>query len=354
MRSVWLAPFFLLACTRGPDATVCDGRSRDHRVYNTFWGDLDERYAVFAERLDGTTWAEAGGTACDAIDRGVDDDQLFTLLHDLALTLDDGHTTLSRGGPRTTVDGWRQPYPHDGLLSTAELLVEEHYLSGPLSWAADDWFAWGRLADTDLGYVSITSMDGLSPSGNERPDIGRADAAMDRVLADLGTTRGLVVDIRANGGGWDTVSLAIARRFAGPRALAWSEQRRSGPRHDQFRPWRHTYVDAAPANAYDRPVVLLTSGGTFSAAETFTLAMRVRDHVTLLGESTSGHYSDMIDGELPNGWTYTFSGERYRAADGEVYEARGTPPDHAVPVDADALRHGRDPQLEAAIALLEE
>jgi len=338
------------ACTRGPEATVCDGRSRAHRVYNWFWGDLDERYAVFAERLTDATWEEAGAEACPALDDRPDDDELFELLHTLARHLDDGHTTLVRREPRRSVDGWVDVYPHYDVLYTAELQAEAHVLDGPLSWAANDWIAWGRIGS--IGYLSLTSMDGLSPSGNENPDVGHADDAMDRVLADLADTDGMIVDVRANEGGWDAVSLTIARRFAGPRALAWSEQRRKGPRHDSFRPWRDTFVPAAPADAYEAPVVVLTSGGTFSAAETFTLAMRVRDQVTLLGESTSGHYSDMIDGELPNGWSYTFSGERYRAADGVVYEGRGTPVDVSVPLDAAALAAGHDNQLAAALELL--
>ena len=111
-------------------------------------------------------------------------------------------------------------------------------------------------------------------------------------------------------------------------------------------------MEASGANAYAGPVVLLTSGGTFSAAETFALAMRVRNDVTLVGERSSGHFSDMIDGELPNGWDLTLSGERYRAADGEIYETRGVPVDMAVALDVDALSAGQDVMLETALEIL--
>ena len=101
------------------------------------------------------------------------------------------------------------------------------------------------------------------------------------------------------------------------------------------------------------PVVLLLSGWTFSAAETFALSMRVRSNVTLLGEQTSGHFSDLERASLPNGWRYTYSAERYLAADGKIYEAQGVPPGILIAFDPAAFSGGRDVMLEAALALLE-
>ncbi|MBC8074260.1 MAG: hypothetical protein IAG13_38430 [Deltaproteobacteria bacterium] len=97
---------------------------------------------------------------------------------------------------------------------------------------------------------------------------------MARVTAELGDTRGMIVDVRANEGGWDVVSLENAAWFAGDRSLAWTERRRDGLAHDDFTPWTSVFVDAARPGAYAGPVVLLTSGGTFSAGDTFVLAMR--------------------------------------------------------------------------------
>ncbi len=335
----------LLGCAAdGP----CPGSSGAHDTYNSFWSELDRRYAVFGERLPRGDWAALGAQRCEVLDDRPGDDALFDLVLGLARELDDGHTTLSSGA--RDEDAWVSVYPYYDALYTLEINAEREYLSGPLSWAAEDWFAWGWIGQ--IGYLSITSMDELSGSGDERDDVRAAEAAMDRVLSSLAGSRGMVVDIRANEGGWDAVSLAIAERFAGPETLAWSKQRRSGPGHDDLGPWEDSWVRAAGPGAYSEPVVLLTSGGTFSAAETFALAMGGRDRVTLLGEPSSGHFSDMVDGELPGGWEFTFSGERYRAPDGQVYEARGVPVDVPVALDVDALAGGRDVMLEAALERL--
>lgn len=71
-------------------------------------------------------------------------------------------------------------------------------------------------------------------------------------------------------------------------------------------------MKAAFPKAFDGPVIVLTSGSTFSAAETFALAMRVRDNVSIVGERSSDHFSDLEEFELANGWLYTLSSLRVR------------------------------------------
>lgn len=324
---------------------ACVGTS-SHDVIDALWRDLDVHYALFDLRLPDGDWDAVAAEACTKVDATTTDAELFAVLIEMVESLDDGHVQLDAPELGLSDDAWVSDYPYYDELATLEGNAEARYTTGALRWAAEDWFAWSTIGD--VGYLSITSMDGLSLSEDEDDDIDAAGAAMDLALADLAGTRAMIVDVRANEGGWDTVALAIAARFAGPDTLAWSEQRRDGPRHTDFTPWVDTVI--AAGDEYSAPVVVLTSGGTFSAAETFVLAMRVRDDVRVIGEPTSGHFSDLDDGTLPNGWEYTFSAERYRAADGEVYERRGVPVDEAVAFDVAALASGTDVMLDAALA----
>lgn len=326
----------------------CEGDSEAHEVFNHFWRVLDENYAVFDLRLVGETWDAVGHQECAAITAQMSSGDLFDALIRTAEHLDDGHIQLSGDGREG--DGWVNEYPHYDALYELELNVESNYLDSGLTWDADDWFAWGRSGE--FGYVSITSMDSLSPSGDEDDDVAAASAAMTTMLADLGQTSGLVVDVRANEGGWDAVALTIAQFIEGPETIAWSEAVRDGPEHDDFAAWEDTIVEGSGPEGYTGPVVVLSSGGTFSAAEVFLLAMRVRSNVTILGERGSGHLSDTYDAELPNGWEFVYSGERYRAADGEIYEAIGVPVDLEVPFDLGALADGTDVMFEAALSEL--
>ena len=331
--------------------TICDGDRDAEEVVDVFWGTLDEEYALFDIRLDEAehgSWADIGRAACDEVVADGSDESVFAALVTMARTLDDGHIQLE--SDFDDADGWASEYPHIDEMETLREHTETAYADGPLQVDGNDTHAWGRIGD--VGYWSITQMEELSASGEEEDDVAEAERIADTVVAELSDTIGIIVDVRANDGGYDLVSLAIAERFAGSRTLAWSKALRDGPDHLDFTPYRDTEVGDAVAGAYAGPVVVLASGATFSAGETFLLAMRVRDRVTVLGERSSGHFSDLYEDELPNGWFFCFSGERFRAADGEIYEAAGVPVDTEVAFDPDALGQGSDVMLEAALATL--
>jgi len=328
----------------------CDGESPAHETFDAFWTVLDERFAVFDLRLTDTTWAEIGRAGCDRISAGMTDDELFDVLIEMARFLDDGHTNLTADNIGRDEDAEVSIYPHYEEVYGLEDLIETRYLDAAFTTAAEDEISWGTIGA--IGYISITAMEELSASGDEDDDVAAAGVAMGQALSDLAGADGIVVDIRANEGGWDAVSLEIAAWFAGPRTIAWRERVRNGPDHDDFADPTDTYVDATRPGGYAGPVVILSSGGTYSAAETFELAIRVRDHVTILGERGSGHLSDQIEADLPNGWVLDYSGERYYAADGEVYEVVGIPVDVPMALDVAALAAGTDTMLEAALAQL--
>jgi len=77
---------------------------------------------------------------------------------------------------------------------------------------------------------------------------------------------------------------------------------------------------------YLKPVYLLTSELTASAAEVFTLRMRELPHVVQVGETTQGVFSDSTEKGLPNGWILAMSTETYRDPAGRNYEGAGLAP----------------------------
>jgi C-terminal processing protease CtpA/Prc len=81
-----------------------------------------------------------------------------------------------------------------------------------------------------------------------------------------------------------------------------------------------------------RPIFLLTSQATASAAEAFVYFMMAFPHVTRVGEKTRGVLSDMLLMRLPNGWETSISNEVYTAVNGICYESSGIPPQVEAPV----------------------
>lgn len=330
-----LLSFFALGC-------------RPASVFEQFWTALDEDYALFDLRLDPEeSWDEVGERYRQQLAEDGSRDELFDLLIAMARELDDGHVTLRSLTLDRDEDGQVEPYPYmDEMHSLAALIDDDRLQAGPAV-TANDALYWGTI--DGVGYLRIELMERLCWYGSESGDEAAAHDAMAEVLEDLGDVSGLVVDLRVNDGGWDAVSLALAGHFASERTLAWTECTRDGPSHDDCSAWEEAWIEPAEPR-YDGPVVVLTSGGTFSAAETFALAMRALPGVSLVGERSSGHFSDMLEGRLSNGWRYTLSNERYRAADGEIYETLGVSVDVEIPYDPDFVG---DAMLDEALALLD-
>ena len=100
-------------------------------------------------------------------------------------------------------------------------------------------------------------------------------------LADSGT---LIIDLRDNHGGRpEMVTLMASYLFAVPTHLNDVYQRSDNSTRESW-----TTANVAGKRFLDKPVYLLTSRRTFSAAEDFSYALKNLKRATVLGESTGG------------------------------------------------------------------
>jgi C-terminal processing protease CtpA/Prc len=103
------------------------------------------------------------------------------------------------------------------------------------------------------------------------------------------------------------------------------------------------YADAVAAPAFPtQPVYVLTSGGTFSAAEAVAYDLQAEGRATVVGEATGGGANPSIAMDLGPWFTVIMPiGEARHPATGTNWEGVGVRPDVAVPADealAEALR----------------
>lgn len=203
-----------------------------------------------------------------------------------------------------------------------------------------------RLLAPGLGYLTISQMSVDDADDDQQTTI--MGAAIDRAIASFGDAGHLIIDVRANSGGHDMVSLAIAGRFTDRARVAYTKHARYGTRTTTE---RTVIVQPQGVKPYLGKVLLLTSRYTASAAETFSLMMRESPSVTIIGENTSGAFSDIFFRQLPNGMFFGLSNEIYRTADGQVYEGLGVPPTIPVPFTWADLVQSKDVVLDTAVAL---
>ncbi len=321
------------ACFAQPDSTPTE-------VFDQVWTDFDQYYGLF--EVKGIDWDQTYTELRPLVDDSMSDAELHALLVDMLEPLADKHVTLYPASnpelPTWSVDLIDGAFP---LPPLSIELVEREYLSNERSLPAG--ISVGRLSD-ELGYLHIPSFDA------KRADYRKA---LDEALDKLEGVTGIVVDVRDNPGGYDPNAQYVAGRFASERRLYMTVRKRSGPEHDQFTAPIDWYVEPTGDRQFTGPVVLLTTYATQSAGETFCLAMRERDELISVGDTTAGAFSDNILREAGNGWAYTISVGDYRASDGESYEGVGLSPDVEIVNTAADLAAGRDRVLQAAIEQLE-
>ncbi|MCO7191201.1 MULTISPECIES: S41 family peptidase [unclassified Pseudoalteromonas] len=202
----------------------------------------------------------------------------------------------------------------------------------------------------EIRYLSIDDMSEYTAEKTVQADIKEVDRAMQHIMPMLTNAKGLVIDLRWNSGGYDIVSQRILSYFIDKPLHIGSKSYRT---ESGFSNPENIIVYPATFDRYLGPIVVLTSGITMSAAESFLLGLAAREQVTIIGEPSNGGFSDSLPKQLPNGWSFTLSNERYFDHKGESYEYRGYPVDKNFEYLNDAdLKAEKDSALIEAMKIL--
>ena len=182
-------------------------------------------------------------------------------------------------------------------------------------------------------------------------------AAFDSIAA----TNALILDVRQNGGGdsgygWNVLGYLTDKpmKTGSYASRLYSPLRRARGESMVFEPVE-TSDSGWPANGkklYTKPVVVLTSGMTFSAAEDFCSAYVGMKRGALIGEPTGGSTGQPLSFALPGGVMARVCTKRDMYPDGTEWNGKGIQPTVLVRPTVADLQAGRDTVLEAALAHL--
>ena len=159
--------------------------------------------------------------------------------------------------------------------------------------------------------------------------------------------RGLIIDIRSNGGGELTNAERLASRFVDEKTLVGYMQHKTGTGHNDFSELKAQYLEPSSRLRWRKPVCVLVNRGVFSAANEFASMMHALPNVTLVGYRTGGGSGMPMSNSLPNGWMV-----RYSAC--PMYDSQkrqtefGIEPDISLHLDDADTRRGVDTIIETA------
>ncbi len=311
-------------------------------VFNSLWKTIDENYTFFD--LKGIDWDEVYAANRPRVENGMRRDSLFNVLSDMLFELRDGHVNLQAGFDLARNWQWYLDYPpnFDRTVVERNYLGDDYEISGPF---------YNRVIDS-IGYVYYESFEDNVSDNLVQYLISKFSP---RVVNETDTVivKGMVFDVRDNGGGKLRNVENIVGRFANERRLVHYWQYKNGPGHRDFTERIPKYVEPVGDFQYRQPVVILTNRSCYSATNFFVQIMKNFPNVYVLGDSTGGGGGLPINRELPNGWRYRFSSTVTTTVGGENIEL-GVAPDEQLDLGEEELQRGRDTMIERAFEIINQ
>jgi len=235
----------------------------------------------------------------------------------------------------------------DGTERTVKVVRDSHGAGVPPLYSPSR-FEERDLAD-EITYVALRSFGSNEIIGE-----------FDRVFGKISKSKGLIIDVRGNGGGSSGIGSSISGY------LTDKELRGDHISTRQYRPafrawgrietWYSSEIDPVEPVKGRRPflgpVVVLTDAATGSAAEDFLVALHFAKRVTLVGEKTAGSTGQPLMVDLPEGGRARICTLRCTYPDGKEFVGVGVIPDIEVHPTIKDLVSGRDAVLEKSIEVI--
>ena len=191
----------------------------------------------------------------------------------------------------------------------------------------------GRTVERDGRKIGVVELYGFTPGAH-----GALRREIKKVLGN--GAEGIVLDLRGNPGGRLTEAVLVSSIFIEDGEIVSVRGRHRNER---------THEAEGDAIDEDIPVVVLVNGGSASASEIVTGALRDRDRATVVGTRTFG--KGLVQELLPlsNGGVLDITVANYYLPNGETISTKGIKPevraeddpdtdrDEAVPVALDTL-----------------
>ncbi|MEI7978356.1 MAG: S41 family peptidase [Bacteroidota bacterium] len=299
--------------------------------FEYLWKECDEKYSFF--EVKNIDWNAVKVKYSSKLFKGMSEDSLFKVMGSMLNELRDDHTNLKSyfNISAYKVDLTAQDN-FDWRIVIDNYITKNYNVSGP--------FSHNFVDNGNIGYIRFPAFTGKVDNKN-----------LDFVLTKYKDTKGLIIDLRENGGGAVSDLFSILSRFVETKTLVNYSRIKTGPGHNDFSEAEPVYVEPYNGERYNKKVVFLTDRGTYSAGSFISLATKALDNIVLIGDTTGGGLGLPNGGQLPNGWIYRFSITQALSLDKKPDYENGVPPDINVSFNWNNL--SKDEILDRAILELQ-
>lgn len=321
---------------------VCsdDGTNSEKENYSAafekIWSDFDLNYSYFVYK--GINWDSLKTVYYPSLDKQISYNTfirnyvapMLTQLRDLHVNLVDKNDKYVPLYSRKIDINYRYD---DNFYNT--------YFHGSIHYSSNYMFGFASVNDS-IGYILIKTWQ-----SKYEADVAQFHDSLNNYR----NYKALIIDVRSNNGGSETLGQEVAGRFTDSTKVYAYHKFRNGPEHDDFTSLQARSISPTGTWQFTKPVALLIGEKCMSSSEGFILMMASLSHVTTIGDTTRGSSGNPKEFHLNDDTRYSIPRWVAYKTDQTILEDVGIFPD--VVIDGDqSIVNNRDLVLEKAIEFL--
>ena len=187
--------------------------------------------------------------------------------------------------------------------------------------------------DDNIGYIRLSSF--LSRNAAQE---------FQAALKKYQNKDGIIVDLRSNPGGLLTNAVYIADMFLSSKVIVSTVDR------DGYKDTQNSLSQVITK----QPVVVLINGGSASASEILSGALKDNKRAIIVGKKSFGKGLVQEINKLPDGSALHITIQKYLTPNGTDIHKKGIAPDYVVDITEEDIKANKDPQIEKACEVLQQ
>lgn len=326
---VLLLGSMLVSCIKDPETYPNTYKGN----FQSLWSIIDKKYCYLDYKH--INWDSVYTAFEPRVDTVSNQYVFFDLMADMLAQLKDGHVNLYSSFDRSRYWKWFQDYPAN---FNSDVILKDRYLGETYRIAGG--FKYKAIANGKVGYMYYGDFSNTF-----------SDTNIAYIFKAFANCKGLIIDVRDNGGGYLTSAEQLASYFFTEEKVTGYMSHKTGNGHSDF---SDPIELKTPANAnlqWQRTVVILTNRMSYSATNSFVSRMKMAPKAVIVGDKTGGGGGMPLSSEIPNGWMVRFSACPMFDANMQHIEW-GIDPDVKVDMNIDDELKGVDSIIETAVSLI--
>ncbi len=190
-----------------------------------------------------------------------------------------------------------------------------------------------KSVSTKAGYIRLSSFISRN-----------AASEFQNALNQLKDKDGIIIDLRSNPGGLLTNAIYIADMLLSNKTIVSTVDR------DGYKETQNSLSQVST----NQPIVVLINGGSASASEILSGALKDNKRAIIVGKKSFGKGLVQEINKLPDGSALHITIQKYLTPNGTDIHKKGITPDYVVDIKEADIKANKDPQLAKACEILQQ